>query len=116
MLQQIETLYQCLKFIFHQTQESRHCFDLLTFFIFVFANAIICFFAIFVFVTCDFVCLKSVRLKHRDCLSHFVDLNYRGLNLNFLRLAQLLIDGNVESNPGPTQNDCKSPHGRKKKI
>ena len=43
-------------------------------------------------------------------------LNYRGLNLNFLKLAQLLIDSDEESNPGPTQNDCKSPRGRPKKI
>ena len=31
-------------------------------------------------------------------------------------MAQLLIDGDIESNSGPTQNDCKSPHGRPKKI
>ena len=37
---------------------------MLTFFVFVFANAIMCFFAIFVFVTFDAVYLKSVRLKH----------------------------------------------------
>ena len=70
---------------------------------------------IFVFVTFD-VCLKSMRLKHSNCLSHFFDLNYRGLNLNFLRLVQLLIDGDVESNSGSSQNDCKSPPGRSKKI
>ena len=74
------------------------------------------FFAIFVFVTFDVVCLKSVGLKHCDCLSHFLGLNYTGLNLNFLRLAQLLIDGDIESNSGPTQNDCRSPRGRPKKI
>ena len=49
------------------------------------------FFAIFVFVTFDVVYLKSVRLKHSDCLSLFLDVNYRGLNLNFLRLAQLMV-------------------------
>ena len=74
------------------------------------------FFAIFVFVTFDVVYLNSVRLKHSDCSSHFLDINYRGLSLNFLRLAQLLIGGDVESNPGPTQNDCKSLHGRPEKI
>ena len=26
------------------------------------------------------------------------------------------MDGEIESNPGPTQNDCKSPVGRSKKI
>ena len=43
-------------------------------------------------------------------------MNYRGLSLNFLKLAQLLIDGDVESNPGSAQNDCTSPSGRLKKI
>ena len=89
---------------------------MLTFFVFVFANAIICFFAIFVFATLYVVCLKSVILKYSNCFSYFLDLNYRGLKLNFIRLVQLLIDGDVDSNPGPTQNDCKSPRGRPKKI
>ena len=43
-------------------------------------------------------------------------LNYWGLNLNSLKLAQLLIDSDVESNPGPPQSYCKSPCGRLKKI
>ena len=60
--------------------------------------------------------MKLIRFKHSDCSSHFLDVNYKGLNLNFLRLAQLLIDSDAESNRGPTQNDCKSPHGRPKKI
>ena len=47
---------------------------------------------------------------------YFLELNYRGYNRNFLKLKQLLIDGDIESNPGPTQNDCKSPVGRPKKI
>ena len=38
------------------------------------------------------------------------------INLNFLELASLLIDGNTDSNPGPTQNDCKSLCGRPKKL
>ena len=74
------------------------------------------FFAIFVLVTFNVLCLKSVRLKHIVCFSHFLVLNYRGLNLNFLKLAQLLINSDVESNPGPTQNNCKSPRGHRKKI
>ena len=95
--------------------DIRH-FDMLPFFAFVFANAIMCFSAIFVFVTFDAAYVKPVSLKHSDCSSHFLDVNYRGLNLNCLRLAKPLIDGDVESNPGPTQNDCKSPRGRPKKI
>ena len=57
-----------------------------------------------------------MRLKYSDCFFHFLEYNYRELNLNFLKLAHLLIDGDVESNPGPTQNDCNSPRGRPKKI
>ena len=52
--------------------------------------------------------LKSGGLKHSYCLSHFLGLSYRGLSL--------LIDGDIASNPGPTQNDCKSPGGCPKKI
>ena len=92
-----------------------HC-DMLPFFVFVFSSAIIYFFPIFILVTFDVVCLKSVRFKHSDCLSHFFNLYYRPLNLNFLKLAQRLTDGDLESNPEPTQNDCKSPRGRPKKI
>ena len=45
-----------------------------------------------------------------------LELNCRGYNLNFLKLKQLLVDGDIESNPGPLQNDCKSPIGCPKKI
>ena len=45
-----------------------------------------------------------------------IELNSRGYNLNFLKLKQPLIDADIESNPGPTQNDCKSPVGHPKKI
>ena len=71
---------------------------------------------LFVWVIFDSVYIKSVRYKYLDCLSHFHTLNYRGLNLNFLKLGQLLVDGDIESNPGPTQNDSKSPRGRPKKV
>ena len=74
------------------------------------------FFALFMLVSVEFFYLKSVRFKHIDSSCHFVELNYRGYNLNFFILRQLLIDGDIESNPGPTQNDCKSPVGRPKKI
>ena len=87
---------------------------MLTFFVFVFASAIIyTFFAIFVLVTFGVLCLKSVRLKHIDCFSYFLELNYQGL---YLKLAQLLIEGDIESNPQSRQNDCKSPRGHSKKI
>ena len=62
-----------------------------------------------------FLC-KLVKFKHIDSSCHFLDLNYRGLNLNFLTLKQLLIDGDIESNSGPAQNDCKSSVGCPKKI
>ena len=66
-------------------------------------------------VTIYAVYVNTVRFKHiYSC--HFLELNYRGYNLDFLKLKQLLTDGDVESNPGPTQNDCKSPVGRPNKI
>ena len=60
------------------------------------------FFAMFILVTFDVLCLKSVRLNHIDCFPRFLVLNYLGLNLDFLKLAQLLNDGDVVSNPGLT--------------
>ena len=44
LLQQIETLYQCSKYIFHQGQGYLHHFHMLTFFVFIFVSAIIYFF------------------------------------------------------------------------
>ena len=73
-------------------------------------------FAFFLLVTTDVVYVNLVRFKHIDSSCHFLESNYRGYNLNFLKLKQLLIDGDIESNPGPTQNDCKSPVGCPKKI
>ena len=46
----------------------------------------------------------------------FFELNYQGLNLNFVELALLLIDVDTESNPGSRQNDCKSSLRQPKKI
>lgn len=48
----------------------------------------------------------------------FFELNYKGLILNVLQLTCLLIDDDIESNPGPMQNykSCKSPCGRPEKI
>ena len=33
-------------------------------------------------------------------------------SLSHLKLSQLLIDGDVESNPGPVDNNCETPKGR----
>ena len=66
-------------------------------------------------VTIDVVYVNTVRLRHIDSSCHFLELNYRWYNLNFLKL-KVLIDGDIESNLGPTQNDCKSPVGHPKKI
>ena len=71
--------------------------------------------ALFMLVTIDVVYVNTVRFKYIDSSCHFIELNYRH-NLNFLKLKQLLIDGDIESNPGPTQNDCKSSVGRPKKM
>ena len=64
-------------------------------------------------VTIDVVYVNTVRFKHIDCSCYFLWLNYRGYNL---KLKQPLIHGDIESNLGPTQNDCKSPGGCPKKI
>ena len=74
------------------------------------------FFALFLLLTIDFVYVNTVRFKYNNSSCHFLELNYGGYNLNFLKLKQLLIDGDIKSNPGPTQNDCKSLVGRPKKI
>ena len=73
-------------------------------------------FALFILVTIDAIYVNSVRFKHIDSSCHFLELNYRGHNLNFLKLKQLLINGDIDSNPGPTQNDSKSLAGCQKKI
>ena len=72
-------------------------------------------FVLFLSVTIAVVFVNLVRFKHIDSC-HFLELNFRGCNLNFLKLKQLLIDGDIESNPGPSENDCKSPVGNPKKI
>ena len=60
----------------------------------------------FVLVTFDVVCLKSI-------FSHFLESNYRGLNL---KLAQRLTDGDTESNPCPVESDCNFTPRYSKKI
>ena len=72
--------------------------------------------ALFLLVIIDVVYVNSVRFKHIDSSCQFLEINHRGCNLNFLKLKQLLTDGDAVSNPGPTQNDCKSPVGHPKKI
>ena len=57
-----------------------------------------------------------MRFKHIDSSCHFLELNYRGYILNFLKLKLLLMDGDIKIDPGPTQNDCKSSVGRPKEI
>ena len=42
--------------------------------------------------------------------------NYEGLSLNLIKKRQLLVDGDVESDPGSSQNYYKSPRGRPKKV
>ena len=57
-----------------------------------------------------------MKFKHIDSSCHFLELNCRGYNLNVLKLKQFVIAGDIESNPGPSQNHCKSPVGCPKKI
>ena len=44
-----------------------------------------------------------MRFKYINCSYHFLEIYYRRLNLNILKLAQLLIDGNIDSGSGPTK-------------
>ena len=57
----------------------------------------------------DVVHVNSVRFKHVDSSCYFPELNLRGL-FNFL------IDGDIESTTGPTQNGCKSPDDVQRKL
>ena len=54
--------------------------------------------------------------KSVGCLCYLLLSNYEGLSLNLSKRRQLLVDGDVKSNPGPSQNYYKSPRGRSKKI
>ena len=67
-------------------------------------------------MTIDVVYVNSMIFKHIDSSCHFLELNCRGYNLNVLKLKQFVIAGDIESNPGPSQNHCKSPVGCPKKI
>ena len=116
ILQQIETLHQCPKCSFHQRWKCVHHFVILTFSIVAFVNTITCSFALFILVTIDVIYVNSVRFKHIDSSCNFLELTYRGHNFNFLKLKQLFKDDDIESNPGPIQNDCKSAVGHPKKV
>lgn len=65
------------------------------------------FLAIFVLVAIDVVYLNSEIQPYRLFMLFF-KWNYRRLSCNFVKLAQLLFDCGIESNPGPTQNDFQS--------
>ena len=64
-------------------------FVILTFFVVVF-HAL---FALFLLTTIDVVYVNLERFKHVDSSYHFLELNYRGKNFNFIKLQLLLIDG-----------------------
>ena len=49
--------------------------------------------------------------KSFGCLCYLLLSNYEGLNLNLRKRRQLLVYGDVESNPGPSRNYYKSPCG-----
>ena len=68
-------------------------------------------FALFILVKIGVVYVNSASFKHVHYFGDFLELNYNSLNLNFLKLKQLLIDGSIVSNRGPTKNDSESPVG-----
>ena len=52
-------------------------------------------FALFLLVAIDVVYINSVRLKNIDFSCQFIELHYRWYNLNFLKLRQLDLDGDL---------------------
>ena len=72
-------------------------------------------FGLFLLVTINIVYINSVRFKHIDSPWNLLELYCRGYNLCFLKLKQL-IDVDIEPNPGPSQNEYKSPVGCPKKM
>ena len=60
--------------------------------------------------------LNKQDAKSGGCLCYLLSSNYEGLNLNLSKRRQLLVDGDVEPNPVPSQNYYKSPRGRPKRI
>ena len=63
-----------------------------------------------------FLIRQDAKCVGCSCYCHLLLLNYEGLNLNIIKKRQLLVDSDVESNPGPSQNYYKSPCGRPKTI
>ena len=55
-------------------------------------------FVLFILVTIDVVYVNSVRFKHIDPSFHFLELDYSGHNLNFVKLKQPLIHVDIELN------------------
>ena len=54
--------------------------------------------------------------KSVGCLCYLLSSNYGGLNLYLITKRQLLVDDDIESNPGPSQNYHKSPLGHRERI
>ena len=63
-------------------------------------------FALFILVTIDAVYVNSVSFKHIDSSSHFLELNCIECSILIIS-KQLFIDGDIETNLGPAQNNCR---------
>ena len=48
--------------------------------------------------------LIKQNAKFVGCLCYLLLSNYEGINLTLIKKRQLLVDGDIESNPGPLQN------------
>ena len=88
ILQQIEALSQCPKCNFHQ--KWGYIILLFLHFSLYLPTLLHAFFALFMFVT-----IYVDYAKHIDTSCHFLEINYSGYNLNFLKL-KLLIDGGTQ--------------------
>ena len=86
------------------------CYFFLLFYLPILLHA---FFELLMLEKIDVVYVNTVRFKHIDSSCYFFQLNCRGYNL---KLKQLLIYGDIESNPGPTQMIVNLQLGSQRKL
>ena len=65
-------------------------------------------------VMCELLNMNKTDVHYDNIVNHVNNaLDYLQMySLHHLKLIQLLIDGDVESNPGPVTNNCVTPKGR----
>ena len=73
----------------------------------------------FICLTCVCICFYFVSIIDNHSSKSFTNgfnktaiSDIDSYSVSFLKLGQLLIDGDVESNPGPVTNNTETPKGR----